>query len=105
MTPTRIAMLAVCLVLLLFVLAGCTTAPQLQPVRVPIPVACQQNVPERPVMPTEHLPLQPTLHDFVKASQAEIERREGYEGKLRAALVACTASNSISMIGLLDAMP
>lgn len=40
-------------------------------------------------MPTKALASKPSLLDFVKAAQAEIERREGYEVKLRAALVEC----------------
>jgi len=69
-------------------LAGCNAT--LQQVKVPVPVECKEEVPERPVMPTEALPERPTLDAFVQAATAEIERREGYEVKLRAALVACT---------------
>ena len=71
-------------------LAGCTTAPRLQTVNVAVPIVCAETVPPRPVMPTEHLAAKPLLLDFTKAAQAEIERREGYEGKLRAALIECT---------------
>ena len=31
-----------------------------------------------------------TLDQFTQAATAEIERREGYEGELRAALATCT---------------
>lgn len=69
---------------------GCTTTPVTQIVKVPVPMQCQETVPDRPAMPTEGLKAGATsLHQYVTASQAEIERREGYEGKLRAALVAC----------------
>lgn len=78
------------LLLLVMVLAGCDTAPRLQTVNVAVPIVCAETVPTRPVMPTEHLAGRPQLLDFVKAAQAEIERREGYEVKLRAALVECT---------------
>ena len=44
---------------------------------MPVPVECREPVPDRPVMPTEAL--------------AEIDRREGYEVRLRAALQICTA--------------
>lgn len=72
----------------LLVLAGCNaTLPQ---VRGPIPVECREEVPDRPVMPTEALPARPSLDAFVQAAAAEIERRESYEGRLRTALVACT---------------
>lgn len=80
----------VLLPLLLAALAGCDTAPRLQTVSVAVPIVCAETVPSRPVMPTEHLPAKPLLLDFVKAAQAEIERREGYEVKLRAALIECT---------------
>lgn len=70
------------------VLAGCNaTTSQL---RIPVPIECREEVPERPQMPTEHLPQGSGLDDFVRAATAEIERREGYEIKLRTALEACT---------------
>lgn len=69
---------------------GCaTTAPRLQTVNVAVPVQCTVQVPDRPAMPTEQLAPGVALFDYVKASQAEIERREGYEGQLREALAAC----------------
>ena len=58
---------------------------------MPVPVVCQETEPVRPVMPTEALALDTTLDAFVAAAIAELERREGYEGQLRAALAACTA--------------
>lgn len=70
-------------------LAGCSSAPRLQTVNVAVPIVCQEVVPPRPAMPTKALASKPSLLDFVKAAQAEIERREGYEVKLRAALVEC----------------
>lgn len=71
-------------------LAGCGTPGPAITVRVPIPVACQEAMPDRPAMPTEQLQAgQTTLHQYVRASQAEIERREGYELRLRTALAAC----------------
>lgn len=76
--------------LICFVLAGCNTAPRLQVVNVAVPIVCQETVPPRPAMPTEVLKQKPMLLEFVKAAAAEIERREGYESKLRAALVECT---------------
>lgn len=71
-------------------LAGCSTPGPAITVRVPIPVACQEPMPDRPAMPTESLQAgRTTLHEYVRASQAEIERREGYELRLRTALAAC----------------
>ena len=67
-------------------LAGCSTC---EPVKVPVPVPCNAPAPQRPTMPTEALTADATLDDFVAAAAAEIERREGYELQLRAALQAC----------------
>ena len=68
------------------VLAGCSTC---EPVKVPVPVPCRVAMPQRPQMPTEALDADVSLDDFVAAAAAEIERREGYELQLRAALQAC----------------
>lgn len=73
-------------------LAGCA-APrvELQRVSVPVPVACQEPVPSRPAMPTEGLRPPVSLDAFAAAAMAEIERREGWELELVAALEACRA--------------
>lgn len=63
---------------------------EIQRVNVAVPVACQEKEPERPVMPTEALRPGATVDQFTQAAQAEIERREGYEGLLRTALGICT---------------
>lgn len=78
------------IVALAVLLAGCA-APRAQQVNVPVPVPCRESEPPRPVMPTEALVEDVTLDAFAAAAIAEIERREGYEGQLRAALAACTA--------------
>lgn len=82
---SKLAVLAAALAL-----AGCGTTQYTQ-VRVPVPVECKEQVPERPAMPTEGL--HPGTPPWVlqRAALAEIDRREGYELQLRAALVACTA--------------
>ncbi|AVS80906.1 hypothetical protein C8246_05730 [Paracidovorax avenae] len=74
-------------------LAGCAGAPRLETVevRVPVPVECREPVPARPAMPTEALRPGVTVDDFARAAMAEIERREGYEGQMIAALEACRA--------------
>ncbi|CAN7372077.1 hypothetical protein LJR074_002216 [Acidovorax sp. LjRoot74] len=59
-------------------------------VNVAVPVACQEHTPARPVMPTEALRPGATVDQYVQASAAEIERREGYELQLVAALANCT---------------
>lgn len=70
--------------------AGCAGTPQYTRVNVPVPVACEEAVPDRPAMPTEALT--PGVPPWVlqRAALAEIDRREAYEVKMRAALVACT---------------
>lgn len=73
-------------------LAGCsTTPPERVQTRVPVPVACQEAVPARPTMPTEALVPGVLPWTLLRAALAEIDRREGYELQLRAALLACTA--------------
>ena len=83
------ALAAMCLALV-----GCGSAPtrvEIQRVNVAVPVECKERVPDRPVMPTEALRPGATVDQFTQAAQAEIERREGYEVRMRAALVVCTA--------------
>lgn len=78
------------MVLCIFALAGCSTTEYVQN-KVPVPVECREPEPARPVMPTETL--EPGALPFVllRAALAEIDRREAYEDKLRAALAVCTA--------------
>ena len=75
-------------------LTGCASAPE--PLRVAVPVPCRVTVPHRPAMPTEALAPDTSLDDFVAAAAAEIERREGYEVQLRAALAACATGGASS---------
>lgn len=75
--------------ILALLLAGCgTTYTQ---VKVPVPVACTEPVPDRPIMPTEALAPGVAVWELLRAALAEIDRREAYELRLRAGLVACTA--------------
>lgn len=73
------------------VLAGCAAAPPSTRVHIAVPVACQEQEPERPVMPTDAL--QPGAPPWLlqQSALAEIDRREAYEIKLVAALRACIA--------------
>lgn len=74
-------------------LAGCSSTPprvEIQRVNVAVPVPCQEPMPARPVMPTEALRPGATVDQFAQAAMAEIERREGYEVQLAAALTVCT---------------
>lgn len=79
------------LLLCVLSLAGCTTAPrvEVQTVKVPVPVACREATPDRPSMPTEALADDVDPFELLRASLAEIDRREGYEVKLVAALENC----------------
>lgn len=88
MTASRIGtiiMLAVALAMLM----GCNAT--MTQIKVPVPVACQETEPGRPVMPTDRLMPGAPLDAVVQAATAEIERREGYEIQLRTALLACIA--------------
>ena len=83
-------MRAMCLIAACAVLAGCGTARTVQ-VSVPVPVACLEAEPVRPEMPTEALAPGAPPFVLLRAALAEIDRREGYETELVAALRACTA--------------
>lgn len=72
----------------LALLAGCTTLPGTV-TRVPVPVACAEPEPERPLMPTETLTPGVDPFTFVIFAQAEIVLRDAYEGRLLTALRAC----------------
>ena len=80
-------------VLVLLALTGCASVPrvELQRVSVPVPVECREPIPDRPAMPTEALAPGVLPFDLLRAALAEIDRREGYEVQLRAALAVCTA--------------
>jgi hypothetical protein len=80
--------LVIALLCLAGALAGCKSET-LTTVKVAVPVECRVAVPDRPSMPTESLQAAATLHAKAQAALAEIERREGYEVKLRAALTEC----------------
>ena len=73
-------------------LAGCAGQKhvEIRRVNVPVPVECREPVPDRPVMPTEALSPGVALFELVQAALAEIDRREGYEVRLRTALLICT---------------
>ena len=71
-------------------LTGCAGTKHVQ-IKVPVPVECKEQVPERPAMPTEALAPGAAPFVLLRAALAEIDRREGYEQVMRAALAACTA--------------
>ena len=72
------------------VLAGCGTVRTVR-VSVPVPVACLEAEPARPAYPTEALAPGAPPFILLRAALAEIDRRQGYETELVAALRACTA--------------
>lgn len=76
-------------ILALAALAGCATQPQLVEVKVPVPVPCPAQEPQRPAMPTDSLPLGSSLPAKVRALEAEIELRDGYEIRLLEELRGC----------------
>lgn len=73
-------------------LAGCGAVPrvEVQEVKVPVPVECREPIPDRPAMPTEALADDADPFELLRAALAEIDRREGYEVRLLAALISCT---------------
>ncbi|WP_280191203.1 hypothetical protein [Delftia sp. PS-11] len=73
-------------------LTGCGAVPrvQVQEVKVPVPVECREPIPDRPAMPTEALAEDAAPFELLRAALAEIDRRQGYEVRLLAALIACT---------------
>lgn len=78
----------VLLILAAVAMSGCASKGT-APLRVAVPVPCAVQIPPRPQMPTEALRADVSLDDFVAAAAAEIERREGYEVQLRAAIEGC----------------
>ncbi|MCO5336014.1 hypothetical protein [Delftia tsuruhatensis] len=50
----------------------------------------EEPIPDRPAMPTEALADDADPFELLRAALAEIDRREGYEVRLLAALIACT---------------
>lgn len=72
-----------------FVVAGCECVPQ-KPVevQVPVPVACEEPIPEAPAWVTETS--QPRdLVEKVGTLAGEIEQRRGFEARLIATIKAC----------------
>ena len=67
-------------------LTGCGTVPrvEIQEVKVHVPI------PDRPSMPTEQLADDADPFELLRAALAEIDRREGYETRLLAAVLGCT---------------
>lgn len=88
-------MIAAMLLIVAAFYAGQLTAPEVVqtvtvPIKVPVPVPCQQTVPPRPAMPLEGLQRRPSVDEWMKHAIPEIEIRDAYEGQLRTRLQACT---------------
>lgn len=90
MNAARYIGTAILLAAVACMLLACGTMPGTQ-TKVPVPVACQEKEPMRPVMPTDALLPGASLDKAQQAQQAEIARREGYEILLVTALRACIA--------------
>lgn len=89
---SRLAIGLTALVLVAMLLPACAArAPvdRIVTVSVPVPVACQEQEPARPHMDTESLAPDAAVDEQARAMRAEIDRREGYEGELRAVVRAC----------------
>jgi hypothetical protein len=85
-TPRLIAAAA------LLALAGCGTTQIVYrpvPVNIPVPIPCKIAPVEAPAWPTASLPPKASLFDRAKAVLAELKLRQGYEGRLAAAVKAC----------------
>ncbi|MEG1202946.1 MAG: hypothetical protein RSD57_19560 [Comamonas sp.] len=80
------------LLLLVLALAGYAVTPtvEVQKINIAVPVESRGPIPERPTMPTEQLAPGADAFQLLRAALAEIDRREGYEIQLRAALANCT---------------
>ncbi len=75
----------------LALLAGCATLERVVTVKVSVPVACEQQDPERPTLAIDTLDDFPSLplDQQNRHLRADHDARDGYEVELRARLKAC----------------
>lgn len=96
-------------VALCLVLAGCGAKPiepaRVQRVNVPVAVACQEPVPDKPLLPIDSLKPGSDLDTAVKAALASIDRLTGYSGQLETALANCRAPIQQTTYGLTGQFP
>ncbi|MDH1499358.1 hypothetical protein [Comamonas terrigena] len=87
----RLPLLSAALAAVVFAQGCAQSVPRVavQEVKVAVPVVCLEADPVRPQMPTDALPADAGVDAYVQAAGAEIERREGYEIQLVAALRNC----------------
>ena len=88
MKHRELIIIAIVLVLA-FMMAGCETLRGTTNINVPVPVECQEKMPDEPVLPVDSLKPGGSLFDANIAKEATIELLEGYAGTLRTALAAC----------------
>lgn len=87
---TRLSLSGILAVILSFSLAGCAgLAPKVQEVKVPVPVLCKVDAPERPAFAVDGLPAGSGIWEQMKALRAERMQRMGYERELEASVRAC----------------
>lgn len=87
---TRLSLSGILAVTLSFSLAGCASlTPKVQEVKVPVPVPCKVDSPERPAFAVDGLPSGSGIWEQMKALRAERMQRMGYERELEAAVRAC----------------
>lgn len=80
------------IILTLLLVSACAGQPVYTPttVNIPIPVACDVEIPTEPVSNVEQLKPDATLLERVKAVVADLETRKAYDEQLVAALKACS---------------
>lgn len=74
---------------ILLFLAGCATQQTVKEVKVPVPVSCIKEIPQKPVMVTDSQLMQMTHYEFVTALHADRLTRKDYEAMLEAVIQAC----------------
>jgi hypothetical protein len=101
-----IGFVAICFFLLAVgLLFGCTATGGMLTTKVPVPVECKEQEPERPYMATDALSKGAPVDQFVKAARAELLVRAGYEDRLVTALRGCIKPIAPTDYGLGDRMP
>lgn len=86
----RLSLSGILAVILSFSLAGCAgMAPKVQEVKVPVPIPCKIEAPERPLFAVDGLPIGSDIWEQMKALRAERQQRIGYEVELEAVVKAC----------------
>jgi ABC-type uncharacterized transport system auxiliary subunit len=80
------------LVMALFTLCACTSAPprvEIVRVKVPVPVKCVKEMPKAPVFEVDKLKPSDSLEVITDAYMVDRHQRRIYIGQLQAAMVGC----------------